>query len=82
MNERLEERSGVILLATAPRICGWKIKAVIPAMNAAMKSVTIAETFFTMSIAVNTGTSSSHGDMLNVFLRSAEKSAASAAAGC
>ena len=81
MNASVNEREEDPDSATAPIICGWKIRAAIPAITAAINKVAIAETLRIMSIAVRTGTKSNHGDMLNVFLRSFEKSAACAADG-
>ena len=65
-----EVASDIPALATAPMICGWKSKAVIPAMRAAMNKVTIAETFLTIKKAVMTGTSRSQGEILNEDFRS------------
>ena len=57
------------------------MKANTPAITDAAKRVMIAGTFLTIRSPVRTGTSRSHGDILNFEARSIEKSTVSALLG-
>ena len=68
--------SGLPGLATAQTACGWKIRAAIAAITAALKRVRIAGTFLTMRTPVITGTTRSHGVILKADRSDCENSAA------